>query len=326
MTRSRPATGHPFLRVLQAEFFKAFRKRRLYVLAGLYWVLAPVLLLIVGAVVLRTIGGSFIEQEPGITGSQLVQQIASPYGIARALLAGGGNTAPIPFFLIVIGLLAALMLGEERSQNMWKTVLVAQPARLAVLWGKFAVVWLLFGGLLLGGLLASVAFGAVGTLFLDTRFGGDWGGLLELVALQWAFGAAAVAFAFLVFTVVRNSALALAVTFFLPNLLEWLYALYRITVGFQPVNRLNAVFQALRLRQTLEDLPRYFFTNNLYLPSRAPLTSLMQAVGAPAEAQAGVGSILGLGLTLPHAALVMAGYLVLFGGLVTWIFLRRDAP
>ncbi len=35
-------------------------------------------------------------------------------------------------------------------------------------------------------------------------------------------------------------------------------------------------------------------------------------------------NFLGAGITLSHATLVMAGYAVFFGALLTWLFLRRD--
>jgi ABC-type transport system involved in multi-copper enzyme maturation permease subunit len=37
-----------------------------------------------------------------------------------------------------------------------------------------------------------------------------------------------------------------------------------------------------------------------------------------------LNALLGRDLTLPHAAAVMAGYTVVFGGLLVWLFLRRD--
>lgn len=309
--------------VIRAEIFKALRKRRTFVLAGLLWILLPALTLIAGNIVHVNVGGSFVD-ESGIVGSG-IQQLASPYGIARVGLVGPAFLSPT-FYIIIIALFAALLIGEERSQNMWKTTLVAQPARLQVLAGKVVVAMIFLGVMLLGSFVFGVLFGALGTLFLPTTFAGAWGELLGLYALQWLFGLAAVLFSFLMIFLVRNQALGIVMIFFLPALLEGLYTIYRTTVGFQPLNRLNAIFQGLRLRQTLEDLPRYFFTNNLYAPSRSPVTDLVTVFGGnPADDDLGpLANILGAGITLESAAVVMLVYSAIFGSLLVWLFLRRD--
>jgi ABC-type transport system involved in multi-copper enzyme maturation permease subunit len=314
-----------FLNVVQAELFKAVRKRRTYVLAALWWVLLPALILIVARVIQVNVSGSFVEENVSV--QSILQLIGSPFGVARLGLVLPALSGPT-FYVIVVALLAALFIGEERSQNMWKTTLVAQPSRLAVLSGKFAVAMLLFGVYLLGAFVSGALFGALGMLFLPTTFAGDWAALLGLYGLQWLYAAAATAFAFLMIWLLRNQALGLVSIFFLPALLEGLYTLYATTVGFQPLNRLNAIFQALRLQQTLEDLPRYFFTSNLYAPARAPLREIATAFGeVPTGPNSDLGpfaNLFGAGITLEHAALVMAVYTLLFGAILTWSFLRRD--
>lgn len=309
--------------VIRAELFKAIRKRRVYVLAALWWLVLPVLILIVGQVIKVNLADSFADEGGSV--AAIIEQIASPIGISRLELMLPSLSGPT-FYIIVIALLAALLIGEERSQNMWKTVLVAQPGRLSLLAGKFVVGMILYGVLLLGAFLAGPIFGSVGMLFLDTGYGGDWGALARLYGLQWLFGAAAMAFAFLTVWLLRNIALGLVTVFFLPGLLEGLYSLYRTTVGFQPLNRVNAVFQALRLRQTLEDLPRYFFTRNLYAPSREPLSEVVRTLGGdPGSADMGpLTDLIGASITMPQAAAVMAGYTLLFGAILVWSFLRRD--
>lgn len=311
--------------VIRAELFKAVRKRRTYILAALWWVLLPALLLIVGRVVQVNVSGSFVEENVPVR--DLVQLIAAPFGISRLALTLPALVSP-SFYIIVISLLAALFIGEERSQNMWKTVLVAQPKRLAVLAGKFVVAMLILGVYLLGAYLSGLVFGAVGTLFLPTDFGGDWLGLASLYGLQWLYAVGGMSFAFLMIWLLRNQALGLVSVFFLPALLEGIYTVYATVVGFQPLNRLNAIFQALRLRQTLEDLPRYFFTSNLYAPARQPVRDLLALLGeTPSGANSDFGpfaNILGSGITLEQAALVMAGYALAFGAILVWSFLRRD--
>jgi ABC-type transport system involved in multi-copper enzyme maturation permease subunit len=309
--------------VIRAELFKALRKRRTYILAALQWGLLPILVLIAGRVVQVNVSGSFVDE--GELVDSLIQSIASPFGIARLSLMGPSYVSPT-FYIIVIALFAALLIGEEKRQNMWKTALVAQPNRLAVLGGKFVVAMLLYAVFLLGAYLSSILFGIVGMTFLPTSFAGEWGSLFGLYALQWLHGGAAFLFAFLMIFLARNIALGIVMVFFLPALIEGLYTVYRTAIGFQPLNRLNAIFQALRLRQTLEELPRYFFTYNQYAPARNPTLELVTALGGDATGSdfGPFSSFLGAGITLSHATLVMAGYAVIFGALLTWLFLRRD--
>lgn len=302
-------------RVVAAELFKMLRKRRGYVLAGLWWILLPALALIVARVVQINLTGSFVDQQ-GTSVAEIVQQFASPHGLARVALTGPAFLQPT-FYIIVAALLAALFIGEERSLNMWKTTLVAQPSRLAVLWGKVIAIMITLAALMAGALLFSVGAGTLGTTFLPTTFAGDWGSLLGLYALQWAFLLAAVLFASLLIFLVRNIALGLVATFFVPALVEGLYTVWRATVGFEPLNRLNAAFQMLRLRQTFENLPRYFFTDNLYLPARLPARSLIEAFGGGAGdlADTPMAGLFGGSLTLAHSAGVMAGYAVVFAAI-----------
>ena len=312
-----------FLHVVRAEWFKVVRKRRTFVLAGLWWGLLPALGLIVGRLLHVNLGASFANEAGGI--DLAVQQIASPYGLARIALVGPAYVAPT-FYIIVITLFAALLIGEERGHAMWKTVLVAQPQRVAVMAGKVVVAMLAVGALLLGAGVAAALFGAVGTTFLPTDWTGDWLGLAGLFALQWAFSLTGVLFAFLMVFLFKNMVLGIVTVYFLPGLLEGLYTLYAATVGFQPVNRLNAIFQALQLQQRLEDVPRFFYTANAYAPARAPVSELLGGLAAggadiPPDA---LSQLLGTAITLPHAALVMAGYGLAFGLLLFWRFVRHD--
>jgi ABC-type transport system involved in multi-copper enzyme maturation permease subunit len=311
--------------VIRAELFKVVRKRRAYILAGLYWLLLPGLVLIVGRIIRVNLFGSSLDGT--IPVDSILHELASPFGIARVALAGPAFMSP-SFYMIIIALLAALLVGEERSQNMWKTTLVAQPDRLAVISGKFLVAWLIFAVLVAGAVLSGFLFGAAGTTFLGTTFTGDWGQLFGALGLQVLFGGTAILFAFLLVFLLRSMALGLVAIFFLPALLEGLYFAYATLVGFQPVTRINAFFQALRLRQTLEDLPRYFFTSNLYAPSRklvgSVLATLEPQVNGGGGGPPGLGGLLGSGETLLHSGFVMLGYGVLFGALLVWLFLRRD--
>lgn len=312
-----------FVNVVRAELFKVRRKRRTFVVAGLWWVLLPVLALVVGRVLLDNLG-AIANDLGGI--EPLLQEFASPFGIARLGLVGPAYVSPT-FYVIVVALFAALLVGEERTHAMWKTVLVVQPDRLAVLAGKFAVAMIVVGVLMGGALVAGALFGVVGMTFLPTDFSGDWAGLIGLYAVQWAFASALVALAFLFVHVTRNVALGLVMVFFLPALLEGLYTVYAAVVGFQPINRFNAFLQTIRLRQVLEDLPTYFFTANVYAPARRPTRDLLTAFGANAGGDGmdfDLGGLLGTGITIEHATWVVAGYAVALLALFTWRFLRAD--
>jgi ABC-type transport system involved in multi-copper enzyme maturation permease subunit len=317
-----------FANVVRAELFKLLRKRRTYVLAGLWWGLLPALALIGGRLLYVNVALSPMARELGGI-VETVQAVASPFGLARIALVGPAYMSPT-FYIIVVALLAAMLIGEERGHAMWKTVLVAQPQRVAVIAGKVTVAMLALGALMAGAALSGAAFGAFGTTFLPTDWSGEWASLAGLFALQWAFSLAAVLFAFLMVFVLKNVALGVVTVFLLPALLEGLYTIYRATVGFQPLNRLNVLFQAIQLQQRLEAAPRYFFTSNLYAPARAPVNELVASFSTNSAAQ-GVevtpdffGQLLGINITLPHAAGVMAGYALVFGLLLFWRFSRHD--
>lgn len=310
------------LNVVQAETFKLLRKRRVYVLAGLWWVLLPVLALVVARVLMTNLGASFANEVGGI--DAVVQTFASPYGLSLIGVAGPANTSP-NFFVVAIAAIAAVLVGEERSHHMWKTVLVAQPSRVAVMAGKLIVAMLALGALMAGALASGVLFGALGTTFLPTTFAGAWGTLATTYLLQWAFSVALVAFAFLMIHLARNLAVGVILVFFLPGFLETLYTIYAAVVGFQPINRFNVFLQTIRLRQLLEDLPTYFFTANVFAPARQPIRSLISdftAATGPGAAE--FGNLLGANVSVERAGWVVLGYTALCLALLAWRFLRAD--
>ena len=310
------------LNVIRAELFKVRQKRRTYVLAGLYWLLLPVLALVVAKVLEVNVSGSFLENE-GLSIGAILHEFASPFGLARLALAGPAYLNP-SYYMIIIALFAALLIGEERSQNMWKTTLVAQPNRTAVFVGKFLVAWLMFAVLVVGAMLSGVLLGAVGTLFLPTDFSGAWGSLFPAAALQILFAVAAIAFAFLMIFMLRNVALGIVTVFFLPGLIEALYSAFRALVVMQPLTRFNAVFQALNLQQTLENVPKYYFTANLYAPTRSLVGDILPMIDGVEMDSSMLGGLLGSNLTMLHSGIVMAVYFAVFALIGYWLFLRRD--
>ncbi len=311
------------LAVVRAETFKTLRKRRVYVLAALYWVLLPALALLVGRLIYVNTQGSFVEE--GVPLAELMQSLFSAHGLATISLTGPAYASPTPY-IIAVALLAALFIGEERGQNMWKTVLVVQPNRASVLVGKIIVTMGTLLVLMLGAFLSAILFGTLGSAFLPTDLSGDWGGLLGLYMWQWAHLLAPVLLAFLLVFLVRSAVLGIVVVLIAPGLLEGIYSVLNTLFNLQPVTRFNAVFQALRLQRAWEELPRFFFTTNLYAPARSPASGLAnEFISELDQADMGpFGQLLGSGITLGHSSLVMAGYAVLFGLLLFWVFRRRD--
>lgn len=181
--------------VIRAEWFRLLHKRRLYLLAGLYWLLLPLIVLVVAVIIYANVGGSFVNQEGEL--DAIFQAVASPFGMVRLMLAGPAFMSPT-FYIIAVTIIAALLIGDERTQNMWKTVLVVQPDRWAVMTGKVVTAMLVLGALLLGGAVAGLLFGTVGSLLLPVSFAtGTWGSLALSYLVQWLQLLAPVLLAFL---------------------------------------------------------------------------------------------------------------------------------
>lgn len=313
------------MHVVRAEAFKVAKKKRVYVLAALYWVLLPVLALIVGRILHTNLSDSFANEVGSI--DQVLQSLFSPFGLATVALLVPSFVSPT-LYMVAIVLLAALLIGDERSQNMWKTVLVVQPNRVAVLTGKIVVAMGALLVLMVGAFLSSLLFGALGVTFLPTDFTGDWARLAGLYLVQWLFLLAPVVLSFLLVFLVRSGVLGVVMVLFLPGLIEGLYTVLNSLLQLQPLNRINAIFQALRIQQAWSEAPRYFFTANLYTPARTPGTDLVAVIVGesvpPGGQMGGLEALLGMGLGIPHSALVVAGYTAVFGALLYWVFLRRD--
>lgn len=308
------------LLTLRAELFKLRFHKRFYILAGFLWLLAPVLMLVIGWLLQTRLGDMLGEQTTDL--NRITQYVASPLAIARNILLFIGYTSP-SFLIIIIALIAAVFMTEERSQKMWKTLLSTQANRLGVLLGKLLAATCFVGALLLGSLVASVIFGGIGTLFLPTTFGGDWGSLLNFYGVQWLFSIPAILFAFLLLWFIRNPSSGIVAIFFVPYLIEGAYAFYRSVVGFNPSsNRFNQWLELWQLQQTAKELPRYFFTTNLYAPSRQALTEVARELNLPPNV---FGQLQDFFLTdLSRASWVLGIYGLFFFSLLAFAFLRAD--
>ncbi len=306
--------------VIRAELFKARRKRRIYVFAALAWILPAVILLLIAY-----IAHTRINIDDGGATQEIIKFLAAPITIARINLILMINF--VFFLIIVIALLSTLFIGEERNQKMWKTVLVAEPNRFTVLLGKIITAMLLLFFLFLGCLLSGVVFGYLGTLFLPTEFSGDWLPVVKIYATQWLFTLTMLLFGFLMVWWLRNNALAIVGIILLPRLVEGLYGIYAVIseVG-QVNNRFMAALEALQLRNTLENLPRYFLTSNFSAPSREIILSVEEFSELDFFNEiGGAGPFVNMfTIDLNRSMIVMGIYALIFGILLFWSFRRRD--
>jgi hypothetical protein len=148
------------LEMIRAELFKASRKKRTWVMIALSSLGSPLLQFISAAFVASRVLGTVADQ--GTTITTTLEQIASPFNMARNTLAASST---LPFILLtVVAVFAVLLVGEERTFKMWKTILVANPDRMQVLAAKFATGMILLFFVIFGGLIGSLLFGGLAML------------------------------------------------------------------------------------------------------------------------------------------------------------------
>ncbi|RZQ60538.1 ABC transporter permease [Amycolatopsis suaedae] len=208
----------------------------------------------------------------------------------------GNSVGGLPVFLGAIALVVGVLaVGSEYSWNSWKTLLTQGRSRMTVYAGKLAA--LAVAMLVL--VLAVFAMGALASWLVAVSSDGPiiWPGVAELgrgvaagwlIAMTWAAMGAVLAIA------LRGVALPLGLG------LVWMLVVQNLLLGI-----------AAPLVGWIGDLQRG-------LPG-ANAGSLVRALGA-SPATPGVADVAG-----PlQAALVVAGYLVLFAGVGGWLLRRRD--
>ncbi len=304
------------LEMISAEWFKAFKKKRFWVLVILFGVIAPVIQLVVAGFVSRQTSGTILDATDAI--SKAISEVASPYSLVRNAIGG-----VLPLMLLPLAAVVGIFLiGEERTFKMWKTILIANPDRMRVLASKFITGMLILGAIILAGIGGGLLFGTIAIPFgLASGFAGDWGNLFAVLILQWLVLAAPLALGFLISWVFSSPALAVIGVVVLPNLLEGIIQA-SVLFTLNRVSPLNAAFQADRLRETLEQWQRFFFTPNLNLGQRLIGESLQNA---------------GLGEFIPNNVLPTldwtkiwwsvgaAGvYALVFAAIMIWSFRTRD--
>jgi ABC-type transport system involved in multi-copper enzyme maturation permease subunit len=219
-------------------------------------------------------------------------------GLAAVLPAElvGNSVAGLPVFLGAIALiLGVLAVGGEYGWGTWKTVLTQGPSRLTVYAAKLAALAVAT----LAGVLAMFAAGALasGVIAAAQRAPADWppaGEVLVGVAAGWLVAAMWAALGALLAIALRGVALPIGLG------LVWLLAVQ---------NLLAAI--AAPLLDWVADLQTVLPGPNA--------GSLAAALGAAADTP-GVAALVGGG----RAALVVAGYLVVFVALGGALLRRRD--
>lgn len=300
-----------FFAIITAELFKVSRRKRLMLLASLYWIVLPVILLLVTPTLRSAVTDAF-------SGSRvLMQALASPYGLTQIGAGVGGYASP-SLYLVIVAVVASALLGDEARFSTWKSLLVLQPRRLSVLFGKIVAGHVVVFFILLGNLLGSIAVAGVGTFWLETTFAGNWSTLLWRLVLQWLFLLTPLIFAFLVTFYIRSTSLAMVVILFLMPVAELIQQILANVARFNPLSQMAHFFRHGLIRPWWDALPDWYFTTNAFSPSRDIFNPVLNMMGGGAQMTAKLG--------YGHSILVLTVYGVIFLALLVPVFLRRDVP
>jgi ABC-type transport system involved in multi-copper enzyme maturation permease subunit len=239
------------LEMISAEWFKAFKKKRFWVLVILFGIIAPLIQLVVAGFVSRQTSGTIVDVTDTV--AKAVSEIASPYSLVRNAIGG-----VLPLMLLPLAAVVGIFLiGEERTFKMWKTILIANPDRMRVLASKFITGMLILGAIILAGIGGGLFFGAIAIPFgLASSFAGDWGNLFAILILQWLVLAAPLALGFLISWVFASPALAVIGVVVLPNIIEGIIQA-SVLFTLNRVSPLNAAFQAERIKESFEQWQRF---------------------------------------------------------------------
>ncbi len=312
--------------VVQAELFKAFRKKRIYIFAAMLWLIVPVIMLATAYFTNQNLSTDFVNDTVGSDDAvlEVIKSMASAEMISRVTLVLSTHFAS--FLTLVIAALAALLVGEERSQKMWKTTLIAQPHRVSVMLGKVITAMLILLFLFAGALAVNVLLAAIGTAFLPSDLSGNWLEVIKFYGIQWAYCLPIVLFSFLMMRLIRNNVLAVIGVLFLPTIVQSLYGIYTLLTNIGPIqNRIVGTLEMLKLRRLVDSIPQYFLTTNFTFPSKQVIFSM-----PPSEFTEGIQEITNgpfasmFQLELSQSAWVMAAYALIFGALLFFEFSRRD--
>jgi len=314
------------LYVIQAELFKSFRKKRVYIFAAMLWLIVPIIMIATAYFTNQNLSTDFVNESVGSDDAvlEVVKTIGSPEMISRVTLVLSTHFAS--FLTLVIAALAALLVGEERSQKMWKTTLIAQPHRFSVMLGKIITAMLILLFLFAGAIAVNLLLGAIGTTILPSSMGGDWAEVIKFYAIQWAFCLPIVLFSFLMMRLIRNNVLAVIAVLFLPTIVQSLYGIYTLLTNVGPIqNRIVGALEVLKLRRLVDSIPQYFLTTNFTFPSKQVILSMPSNEFTEGIQEMTNGPFASMfQLELSQSAWVMAAYAAIFATLLFFEFSRRD--
>ncbi len=302
------------LEMIGAEWFKAFKKKRFWVLVILFGIIAPLIQLVVAGFISRQTSDTIVTDAV----SKAISEIASPYSLVRNAIGG-----VLPLMLLPLAAVVGIFLiGEERTFKMWKTILIANPNRMRVLASKFITGMLILGAIILAGIVGGLFFGAIAIPFgLASSFAGDWGNLFGILVLQWLVLAAPLALGFLISWVFASPALAVIGVVVLPALIEGIIQA-SVLFTLNRVSPLNAAFQAERIKDNLEQWQRFFFTPNLNLGQRL-IGESVQNSGVSEFIPSGILPTLEWDKIWWSVGMASA-YALVFAAIMIWSFRTRD--
>ncbi|MBI3962664.1 MAG: ABC transporter permease [Deinococcus sp.] len=185
-------------RVVRAEFLKALRKRRTWFLVILYFIIGPLL-----QVLLR--------------GTRALDGVALASNNLNGIL---GNL----WVRLAVLLVVTMVFIEDRPARMWKSVLPIVPWRSQLLFGKVLAGFLLLGVLMLGSGLSSYLVGELvdaltpGQVRFSVRT--SLVSLLTAYAGQWAGSIGYLGLCFLGGWLITSPLVAVLILYLLPGLLE----------------------------------------------------------------------------------------------------------
>jgi ABC-type transport system involved in multi-copper enzyme maturation permease subunit len=245
-------------RIALAELRKAQFKKRFWVLLIIMGVITPLVQVIIAYFVVQNLGGTQLDSNSAIS-NEVAKNAATAFSLGRNFLSVG----MIIFLLPISAMVGNYFIGEERGFKMWKVILVAQPNRVNVLLGKFFAGMMLLAILILGSGLGNMIIGFLANAaFFHVSNAGDWATMLALYGLQCLTVAAPLALAMLLSSIIAAPAMSLLGTILLPPIAEGIIT-SSILSQLQRVNVINATFQALKIKNLFEQVPRYFLSTNL---------------------------------------------------------------
>jgi ABC-type transport system involved in multi-copper enzyme maturation permease subunit len=309
-------------RIALAELRKSRFKKRFWILLIIMGIVTPLVQVIIAYFVTQNLSGGQLDSSGAIS-KGIAENAATAFSLGRNFISAG-----IAIFLLPISAMVGnYFIGEERGFKMWKVILVSQPNRLNVLLGKFLAGIMLLAILILGSGLGNIIIGFLANLaFFHAPNTGDWGTLISLYFLQCLTVTAPLALAMLLSSIIAAPAMSLLGTILLPRILEGII-FASVFSQIQKINVINAAFQAIKLKNLLEQVPRYFLTDNLNLGASFAISNVTGGIlkGRNSSGDNPLGRILEFSWDNTWWSVgVCVVYAAIFLGAVLAMWRRRD--